>query len=311
MEIREFKYIITIAEEGSITRAADKLFLSQSSLSQFLNDYEAKLHTKLFKRTTTGVTLTYSGEVLLDYARRISHEYDNMLNEIADINHLQSGRIKLGIATLRATCFLAPILDMFTPLYPHIDLQFEEANTYALEERLLKNKLDIALLATPLKNKNLYTEFLAKEEVFLVARKGHPVLQYVHVGEGGPQRPWVSLADAAKYQFVLNDHGTLLRSISDALFKKNKITPMISYDRLSATFALSLVERGLGLGFMYQSYVPASSNLVYLSIGKECVTHDLLLAYPENGYRSKATKAFAQIALKALEAIPPVPSEIS
>ena len=108
MDLKELNYIVVIADEGSISRAADKLYMAQSSLSQFLFQYEAELGAKLFVRTARGVRPTSAGEVFIDHARQILMDYHRTKNEIWDIEQLHGGRIDLGISTFRGTRLSAP-----------------------------------------------------------------------------------------------------------------------------------------------------------------------------------------------------------
>lgn len=97
MNLKELNYIVTIADEGSISRAAEKLYMAQSSLSQFLQLYEAELGAPLFMRTSRGVRPTASGSVFLNHARQILLQYHRAQSELWDIEELSGGRIELGI----------------------------------------------------------------------------------------------------------------------------------------------------------------------------------------------------------------------
>ena len=103
MNLKELNYIVTIADEGSISRAAEKLYMAQSSLSQFLQLYEAELGAPLFMRTSRGVRPTASGSVFLNHARQILLQYHRAQSELWDIEELSGGRIELGISTFRGT----------------------------------------------------------------------------------------------------------------------------------------------------------------------------------------------------------------
>ena len=81
MELKELEYIVTIAEEGGISKAAQKLYLAQSSLSQFLSRYESELDIKLFQRTGSGVRTTAAGEVFVRNARQMLQQFERMGRE--------------------------------------------------------------------------------------------------------------------------------------------------------------------------------------------------------------------------------------
>ena len=75
MDLKDFQYLIALAEEGSVSKAADRLYMSQSSLSQFLTQYENELGVKLFLRTSKGIRPTANGEVFIDHLRHLLYDY--------------------------------------------------------------------------------------------------------------------------------------------------------------------------------------------------------------------------------------------
>lgn len=141
MNLKELNYIVTIADEGSISRAAEKLYMAQSSLSQFLQLYEAELGAPLFMRTSRGVRPTASGSVFLNHARQILLQYHRAQSELWDIEELSGGRIELGISTFRGTYLLPPVLKRFRDRYPRIHVEITEKDSMYLEEMILEGFL--------------------------------------------------------------------------------------------------------------------------------------------------------------------------
>lgn len=97
MTERELIYVKTIADEGSISKAAQKLYLSQPSLSHCVQRIEESLGAKLFTRSPTGLTLTYVGERYYSVATEILHIYSDFQQEVGEMKSLRSGRITVGI----------------------------------------------------------------------------------------------------------------------------------------------------------------------------------------------------------------------
>lgn len=159
MDMKELKYLAVLAEEESISRAAERLYMAQSSLSQFLHQFESEIGTKLFVRTSKGITPTYSGKRFIEHAREILLEYQRAKNELWDNENLQSGKVILGISSFRGRRKLPTILRKFYERYPNVKVQVVEDNSICLEELLLDGKIDIAVIAMPvtkLKNKTNY-----------------------------------------------------------------------------------------------------------------------------------------------------------
>ena len=241
MHLKELRYIITIAEEQSISRAADKLFMAQSSLSQFLQLYETELGTALFFRTAQGVRLP-------------------------------------------------PVLKKFYEWYPNIRVDIIEANSMALEERLLEGTLDLALVVLPVTRLKHDTQFLRKDEVILVAKRDHPVTSLLHSKADYPYY-WIDLKDTAPFEFILSDYDTILGKVAREEFKAAGIEPIAENTNITAAFAAAMARAGLGLAFTYSSCAEPHPDTVYFSVGPEGIFLDLALVYPPSGYRSKAALA--------------------
>ena len=201
MNLKELNYIVTIADEGSISRAAEKLYMAQSSLSQFLQLYEAELGAPLFMRTSRGVRPTASGSVFLNHARQILLQYHRAQSELWDIEELSGGRIELGISTFRGTYLLPPVLKRFRDRYPRIHVEITEKDSMYLEEMILEGFLDMALLALPSPRLHKQLDFLTRDEIYLVTVSEHPVMEFVHREEDGTR--WVDLKDIARFECIL------------------------------------------------------------------------------------------------------------
>ena len=129
MDLKDFEYLIALAEEGSVSKAADRLFMAQSTLSQFLQQYESELGVKLFLRTSRGISPTRNGEVFIEHLRRIRGEYKQARSELYDSEGMKGGRVILGISSFRGQQTLPKILKRFSELYPEVRVQVEEQNS--------------------------------------------------------------------------------------------------------------------------------------------------------------------------------------
>ncbi len=293
MDLKELNYIVTIADEGSISHAAEKLYMAQSSLSQFLHLYEAELGTPLFMRTSRGVRPTASGAVFIAHARQILLHYRRAQSEVWDIEELKGGQIELGISTFRGTYILPRVLKKFHERYPDVHVEITEKDSIYLEEMISEGLLDMALIALPsLKFKNP-TDFLTRDEILIVAEKGHPVMNHVRREPGG--RSWVSLEDAAAYEFILGAPETILGAIARREFSRLGIEPFARNTNITAPFAAAMAREGVALAFTYHSCLVHDDHVEYLSVGKDGVFLELNLAYPGGEYRSKATRALARV----------------
>ena len=293
MGLKELEYIVAIAETGSISQAAERLYLAQSSLSQFLSRYETELGTRLFLRTAGGVRLTQSGEVFIRNARQMLRQYRRMKGEMRELNQLGGGHIDFGISSFRGSYLLPRVLDQFQRKYPGVEVVIHEHDTQILLKKVTAGELDICLVALSADQRPLTDQSVMRDEVVLVASREHPVMEFVRWGDDG--QPWVALEDTLEFEYLLSDSSTVLGSIAEQLFARCRRTPKVVNDNLTAPFAAAMARQGLGLAFTYRSCVELYPNVEYLSIGEEKYFVDLTLAYPPDGYRSKTIRALEQM----------------
>ena len=122
MNLKQAQYVKTIAECGSITAAAKKLFVSQPSLSQMLRQLEQETGLPIFDRSTSPMRLTYAGEKYLQAAERIIAANAELDNQLREIRQEHSGRLRLGISVTRAMQVMPLVLRIFQQQYPNVTL---------------------------------------------------------------------------------------------------------------------------------------------------------------------------------------------
>ena len=304
MGIREMNYIIAIAEEGSISKASERLFMAQSSLSQFLSSLEHETGSRLFVRTSTGVRPTESGRLMIEYAYRQRSEYHRLRDEIQDVEALKGGRVILGISTFRGTFLLPPVLDEFGKNYPGVHVEIVEANSMALEVMLRNGTIDIALIIMPPKLLKPHdVEFLMHDEICIIAGKNHPVLE---LAKASPPHSLsripkcINLADTMEFEFLLSDYDTILGRESRRIFREHGLVPKVHNEKLSAFFAASLGAAGLGLAFTYYCAGRAYPEAEFLSVGEEGTIIELGVCLSPGRYHSKAAEALRETMFNVL-----------
>ena len=295
MDLKELNYIVTIANEGSISRAAEKLFMAQSSLSKALHLYETELGVPIFVRTSMGVRPTAAGQAFLARARQILQQYHLAQSEVWDIENLKGGRVEFGISTFRGMYLLPPALKKFRQEYPGVHVQISEMDSVDLEDQILSGLLDLALIAMPAVRLRQNLEPLMRDEILIVATRDHPVMNSAHFEGAGGGRLWVDFCDVTGYEFILGPPTTILGRIARQQFRKCCAEPISRNTQVTADFAASMARAGLGLAVTYRSCRVRDENVYYLSIGREGVFLDLALAYPAGEYRSRAAQALGQI----------------
>jgi len=181
LEVRHLKLVATVAEEGSVTRAANRLHLTQSALSHQLRDVEEKLGVTLFQRTARRMLLTPSGERLLESARRILEELEKAEKALRHDGNQREGLLR--ITTECYTCYhwLPSLLHAFQQKSPRVEVRIVAEATRRPVEALLEGELDLAIISDPVKNRKLALEPLFQDELFLVTAPDHPLSRRAYV----------------------------------------------------------------------------------------------------------------------------------
>ncbi len=174
MDFRELTYITAIADCGSVTEAAKKLYISQPSLSYILGRVEEDLGVRLFDRKTSPLTLTYAGERYVETARQILLLSGNLRRELKDIGGGAKGEIRIGIPTERAGYMLPRVLDRFRDRYPGVQIRLVESRSAEILKELDKDRISFAVLPGaedefPI---GLENELIYRERIRLVVPEG-------------------------------------------------------------------------------------------------------------------------------------------
>jgi LysR family transcriptional regulator, regulator for metE and metH len=173
MEIRHLKLIKAIAEEGSITKAIDKLHLTQSALSHQLREAESTIGTRLFDRVNKKMMLTKAGEKLYETALEILEKLDQTEADIKRLVYGETGIIRLGAECYTSYHWLPPVMKQFHSLYPNVDLQLIMAATHYPVEKLLTGDIDLAITSDPVKDSRVKFIELFQDEMVAVFPDGH------------------------------------------------------------------------------------------------------------------------------------------
>lgn len=299
MDLKEFEYVLTISEERSFSKAAKRLFISQPSLSQYINRLEGQLGVTLFDRNTIPLSLTFEGELYIDSVKSIMNIVNNMQKSFDDISDLKKGRVNIGLTPSKANNPLPAILPKFKQLYPGIELIITERTSTELEDLLLRGQVDVCMLNLPIKSKGIEYESVVRENIYLAAP---PDYEPVSATDNGTPYPQLSLDDLAEEQFILLHSSQRLRQIADSVFTTENIKPKLLLETASIETSLRLSAAGMGFSFVPESYVKfsgLSNPPKYYSLAHD-LSWTLVIAYREGAYRTKAVKAFAEVAKKVI-----------
>lgn len=227
MNIKHAQYMLTILQEGGITNAARKLYVSQPSLSQMVKLVENNLGAPIFNRNTDPLTLTYAGQCYINAARQVLAINENLKREIQEINQEDHGKFRLGIPIQRGMQLLPSVLPVFFAKYPHVDIELSEYGSTETEKLLLDGKVDIACMTTIPRYEELKYILIENEELVLIAAKNTDLAR--RIPSGTP----ISILEAKNERFISNKPGHSVRAIQDVLFASHNISPKLLLESAS------------------------------------------------------------------------------
>ncbi|MGB4588717.1 MAG: LysR family transcriptional regulator [Clostridiaceae bacterium] len=284
MDFRKLAYIVEVAKEGSVTAAANKLYISQPALSQILAQVEKEVGMKLFDRKETPMRLTYAGELYLATAKEILTEYETLKRKLLDVREGDEGQIKLGIPVERAGYMLPEILTLFQQSFPKVSLKLEEHGGKTLLYLLKNHEVDLVIL--PKSKKNYGDEFdtrlIYEEEIFIVSSK--PLVEAFNGSH-------IDVKNLKSYPFILVKEGHAIRTRTNSIFEAAEISPEILLETTSNLTAVQMAQSGLGLAIVPKRTVDVLSckgSLFTYSIGKEKETWDVELISLQGHYFTRS-----------------------
>ncbi|PNV61219.1 LysR family transcriptional regulator [Clostridium sp. chh4-2] len=166
MDFTSLYYFSELTKDMHFTRTAERLFMSQQTLSNHIMRLEEHYGVRLLHRKPT-LTLTYAGEQVLAFANHILREEANLKDILADVEQQKRGIIRFGASSMRMNSCLPGILPDFSSRYPLVEIHITDANSAQLEQKILKGELDLAITISPEGNPKLADIPLMTDQVYL------------------------------------------------------------------------------------------------------------------------------------------------
>lgn len=173
MTISQLKYVLVVAEHKNFTKAAEKAFVTQPTLSMQIQKLEEELGILIFDRSKKPLKLTETGKKIIAQAKNIVNEADRMQDIVDQEKGFIGGEFKLGIIPTVTPTLLPMFLKTFGKRYPKIQLKIEELNTYDIIKKIEDGYLDAGIAATPLENENIKERALYYEPFVGYITEGH------------------------------------------------------------------------------------------------------------------------------------------
>jgi DNA-binding transcriptional LysR family regulator len=304
MERRTLFYIQKILDEGSISSAAKKLFISQPSLSQFIKRIEDELGVEILERKIKPLQLTSAGEIFLKTEQSIHHMYEQGIKQIMDLSELKRGQVTIGSTNYRTMYLLTQVLPAFKYRYPGIDIHLEEGVTEELEIYVLNGITEISITLLPLTYPSLAFEELFQEQIVLALPANHPLCKTIPGGNSSyPPYPEINFSQLKNEPFIVIKKGQKIRASFFNLCHSTKISPNIILETDSMATAQALVASGMGITILPDTL--AINNVFpvmprYFSL-KQVKPRKIGVVFLKGKKLSKASLAFIDVMKEVIE----------
>ena len=222
MNLREQEYVVAIAQHGSISKAADALFISQPTLSIFLSRLEERIE-------------------------------DQFHGELFDLISCSYGRLRLGIHNRRSSHLLPKVMVRFRREYPHVDVSIMETNSRPMEQELLEGNLDLILSNRFFQTDKLQLIPIYKDKLVVALSASHPACKKA-IMLPGHSRAWLDLRELKDEYFILQNPHQSTRKFADQALLYSRVTPRQVFYIENMETAAQMAAEGLGAAFNVESY---------------------------------------------------------
>jgi DNA-binding transcriptional LysR family regulator len=240
VDFRQLEMFGAVAEEGTFTKAAERLHVSQSAISRQVKLLEEELGGSLLHRGPKKVTLTQPGELLLKMVNRVQRDMQDVVAQISDTHTLNRGSLSVAGGMTVCLYIFPRLLKKFRSLYPLIDLRVASGASENIQRQLRSTELDLALLTLPILARDLEVLPVLKEEMVVVTAPGHPL----------SRERTVEPLSLAKYPLILYETGSNSRKVLDQFFLEAQIPVEVAMETENVEIIKAMVGNGLGVSII-------------------------------------------------------------
>lgn len=281
MTLRHLTIFIFVCDEGSMTKAADKLHMAQPSVSQVISELEKHYNVRLFERLGRQLFLTVAGEKLLTYARHIvnlNNQTEEAMRRFGNTYH-----VRLGASVTIGECVLIDLLKELYKIYPENQITSAIHNTAVLEEMLLTDDLDIAMIEGRVQSEYLITSPFMDDELIFIAKKNHPLTK----------QEKINFTDLESVDFFVREEGSGTRNLFEQVMANHNIHCHIIGTYNNAETIKKAVSAGMGISVISKLAVRSelqSGELCQLKVDELVFKRKFHIVYHKNKYISEALK---------------------
>ena len=288
MNLLHLRYFVELAHTRHFTRAAERLCITQPSLSHAITQLEAELGVPLFERTGRTTVLTRFGEQFLTCAQQTLSTLDEGVDALQRVARGE-GLVRLGLLRTLGVDFVPGLAARYLRENPdrNIRFTFHTGVTQQLLDGLMEKRFDLVFCSQPPAELQLTAVPVGRQDLVLIVPRGHPLAE-LHT---------VDLAQALPYPQVYFAKGSGMRNVVDGLFAQISGTPQIAYETEEDQVIAGLVARGFGIAVVPYMELLLKLDLKILKIRSPVCERGLFMVHDDNVFMPPAVRRFRQFVL--------------
>lgn len=295
MELHQLQYVVEVASQKNFTRAADKINVSQSTLSQQIAKLEDELGVKLFERNSRTVDLTQIGEEFIIQAKILLDNLEKSKQIVMEYKGLIKGTLRIGVIASLGRIDYADMMTEFYRQYPGVNFEIVQAGTYELLEKLAAKAIEVAFVVMPTEAqyRDINFRHLAYDDYVLALPPSHRL--------AGKEA--LDLAEVAQEKFVFHPATDRMYSICMDACIRAGFHPHIVCESNHSPTCLSLISAGMGIGFFPWEKLKNTTFEIAIAQIKQPLKKEIVLAFGKQATLSPVAAKFHNFVLKWVEAL--------
>ena len=293
MDLHYLEYVIEIAKCQSISRAAEVLCITQSTLSQYLSKLESEIGVKLFDRQRNGMVLTPAGTMYVEASKKMLQEKQELYNQIADISKGQSGTFSVGVTPHWGSMVIAEIIGKFKAAYPGVTVKIKEDTAEPLMRSLQDGSIDMAIMPIVDNSSILEGSLLLQIELLVMALPESWVSDKPKE-EIGSEFPHLAVEEFKDKPWVLSRGDTTIRKLENQCFEKIGIKPNVVSSLNSHMGAILMARNGVGGTFVPLSCAIKTEGVRFFMPVPEIHWH-VVISFKRDYHLHKSEKYFVTL----------------
>lgn len=287
MELHSLKVFLTVANERSFSRAAEKLLRTQPAISLTIQRLETELGEKLIDRSAKDLLLTDAGKTVLEYAKRFDSLQGELENSLAELRDKSSGRLMVG-ANESSTLYLLDHIERYRLKYPRVKVQIRRSLSSRIPAELLDGELELGILSYDPEDERLVSQVIYTDHLAFIVSPEHPLAE----------RADVSITELGEENFIAHNVVSPYRAVVLREFQRHRVPLRMDLEMPTIEAIRKMVQRNEGVAFLPHMCVADEIRqgvVREVKVREMTVDRKIRLVYPARRALSHAAQAFLEI----------------